>query len=49
MPDKVTELLAELWVHNVTVYQPNRGTIDDAACHAAVETYGGVWGPFVFP
>lgn len=28
------------------MFEPNRGTIDNAACIAAVK-YGGYWGPFV--
>ena len=31
---------------NTTMFQPNRGKIDNAACVAAVK-YGGYWGPFV--
>lgn len=31
---------------NATMFEPNRGKIDNAACIAAVK-YGGYWGPFV--
>jgi len=30
-----------------TVFSPNRGPVDPAACDAALNTYGGYWGPFV--
>eukprot|EP01006_Ploeotia_vitrea_P023287 TRINITY_DN55727_c0_g1_i1.p1 TRINITY_DN55727_c0_g1~~TRINITY_DN55727_c0_g1_i1.p1 ORF type:complete len:547 (-),score=22.30 TRINITY_DN55727_c0_g1_i1:33-1673(-) len=29
------------------VFSPNRGKVDPAACHAALNKYGGFWGPWV--
>jgi len=45
-PDVVKGLRARIAVHQATVYSPERGGDDGAACAAAAR-YGGFWGPFI--
>ena len=41
------EMLARLNDLQRTVYSPDRGSKDMAACTAATSRYGGYWGPWV--
>ena len=46
-PDIVKDLRARIAAHQATVYSPERGGDDGAACAAAAR-YGGFWGPFIY-
>lgn len=46
-PDVFRSMLAELLEVNATVFSPNRGTTNPAACETALGKYGGAWGPFL--
>jgi len=46
-PLVVQSLLLKILEAQRTVFNPNRGTIDPAACQAALNKYKGYWGPFV--
>lgn len=46
MPELFKSMLAEMDQVQSTVFSPERGTADPAACAAAVK-YGGFWGPFI--
>ncbi len=41
------DLLARVAAANATGFHPNRGDEDAASCLAAVETWGGYWGPWI--
>ena len=46
-PKLLATMLAELQRHNRSVWSPDRGSWDPAACAAALTTWGGTWGPWV--
>jgi arylsulfatase I/J len=46
-PEKLKELQARLVEIQKTVFSPNRGAVDPKACEAAVNKYGGYWGPWL--
>lgn len=48
-PDKLAELQAALAKANQTLFNPDRGLNNPAACELAASKYGGFVGPFVFP
>jgi arylsulfatase I/J len=45
--DIFNKMLTEARSHDASVFNPNRGTRDPAAKHAAKTKYGGYWGPFI--
>ena len=46
-PDIVTSMRARISELNATMYRPDRGTPSKLACTAALEKWGGFWGPFL--
>ena len=46
-PDVVAALQARITAAQKTAFTPNRGTDDGTACTAALNKWGGFWGPFV--
>mmetsp|Transcript_125716 Transcript_125716/g.367326 ORF Transcript_125716/g.367326 Transcript_125716/m.367326 type:complete len:626 (-) Transcript_125716:132-2009(-) len=47
-PQRVQSMLASLRQHNATAFSPDRGQRDtNGACKAAMELYGGFWGPWL--
>jgi arylsulfatase B len=46
-PDIVKAMYARILELQKTVFFPNRGTDDGVACTAALQKWGGFWGPFV--
>ena len=49
MPDKLKEMRAKLADYQKSRFSPNRGIPWPGSCDAAINMYGGYWGPFVFP
>lgn len=47
MPEIQNEMLAKLHSHQKTYFNPNRGKASEMACNAALNHYGGYWGPFL--
>ena len=47
MPMKLAHLYAKLEKYEATAFNPNRGTVDAAACSSALNAYRGFWGPFI--
>ena len=47
MPDKLKEMQDKLSKYQATHFNPDRGERDPAACEAALNKYGGFWGPYV--
>jgi arylsulfatase I/J len=46
-PDILKQMQAKLAKYQATYFNPNRGMVWPGACEAAVNTYGGFWGPFL--
>ena len=46
-PDILKEMQQKLAQYQATLFNPNRGKTWPGACTAAVNTYGGFWGPFL--
>lgn len=46
-PDIVKELYARINELQKGVYSPDRGSDNGMACKAALDKWGGFWGPFV--
>jgi arylsulfatase B len=46
-PDIVQEMYARILELQATAFSPNRGVVQPEACEAALNTYGGFWGPFI--
>jgi len=46
-PDIRKQLLNRIQELTPTVFSPDRGTVDPRACHAALNKYGGFWGPWL--
>jgi hypothetical protein len=49
MPAKVAELMAMIVEAEKSAFNPHRGKYDPASCATALNTYGGFWGPWIFP
>ena len=47
IPDVLRSMRGKLQGYQATLFNPNRGSISDAACDAALGVYQGFWGPFV--
>ena len=47
MPQRVASMRARLEALLPTAFNPRRGKEDAAACDAALQRYGGFWGPFL--
>ena len=47
MPDKLKEMQEKFKKYLATYFDPDRGHSSPLACQAAVNKYGGFWGPFV--
>ena len=47
MPHKLKKMRKKLRKYQVTHFNPNRGEKSPAACEAALNEYGGFWGPFI--
>jgi arylsulfatase I/J len=47
MPDKLKEMREKLSKYQATHFNPDRGEKDLAACDAALNDYGGLWGPYL--
>lgn len=47
MTDKLSEMQTKLKAYQNTHFNPDRGPVSPKACDAAMNTYGGFWGPFV--
>ena len=47
MPNKLKEMRDRLSEYQTTHFNPDRGEKDLAACEAALNEYGGFWGPYV--
>jgi len=45
-PNIVSEMYERIAELQRTAFSPNRGTDNGAACKAAIERWGGFWGPF---
>ena len=41
------EMRTKLQEYQATLFDPDRGSVADEACEAALGTYGGFWGPFI--
>ena len=46
-PETLRMMREKLAKYQATHFNPDRGTIWPGACHTALNTYGGFWGPFV--
>ncbi len=46
-PDIVKAMMARIVELQTTAFGPDRGTDDGTACKAAIDTWGGFWGPFL--
>ena len=46
-PDILKQMQAKLAKYQATYFNPNRGKVWPGACQAAINTYGGFWGPFL--
>ena len=47
MPHKLKEMREKLREYQATHFNPDRGDKSPAACEAALNKYGGFWGPFI--
>ena len=47
MPRKLKKMRERLRKYQATHFNPNRGEKSPAACEAALNEYGGFWGPFI--
>ena len=47
MPDTLAQMQKKLSKYQATYFNPDRGEKSPLACHTALNTYGGFWGPFV--
>ena len=47
MPRKLKRMRKKLRQYQATYFNPNRGEGSPAACEAALNEYGGFWGPFI--
>lgn len=47
LPDKLEEMQRKLSAYQKTYFNPDRGSFSTEACAAAVNKYGGFWGPYV--
>ena len=47
MPHKLKEMQTRLHAYQATHFNPDRGQNTPAACEAALNEYGGFWGPFI--
>ena len=47
MPDVLKQMQKKLKSYQATVFKPDRGSKSSNACDAAMNKYGGFWGPFI--
>ena len=46
LPNKLKEMQSKLAAYQSTYFNPDRGAYWPAACEAALNKYGGFWGPY---